>query len=58
MADRVNDLVGDTQCQLKEKCEDVVTCSVATDESASVTAVVRLSGFIRGVKSIRTSCLS
>jgi hypothetical protein len=31
LADRVNDLAGDTQCQLKETWEDVVACSVAID---------------------------
>ena len=29
IADRVNDFVGDTQCQFKETCEDLVARSVA-----------------------------
>ena len=31
LADRVNDLAGNAQCQLNETCEDVVECSVAID---------------------------
>jgi len=42
IADRVNDLAGDTQCQLKETCEDVVACSVATDGSADLTDIDHL----------------
>jgi hypothetical protein len=33
VADRVNDLAGDIQCELKEKCKDFVAYSVAIDES-------------------------
>jgi hypothetical protein len=33
----VNDLAGDIQCQLKEKCIDFVAYSVATVESTDVT---------------------
>jgi hypothetical protein len=56
VADRANDLAGDTQRQLKEKCEEGGSCSVAVYGSADGTAIVLLSGFVQGVRSIRTSC--
>jgi hypothetical protein len=34
-AERVNDLAGDIQCQLKEKSKNVVVYSIATDESTA-----------------------
>jgi hypothetical protein len=49
IADRVNDLAGDTQCQLKETCEDVVVCLVAIDGSADVTDIDYFALFIRVV---------
>jgi len=39
VAECVNDVVGDT-CQLKGKCEDSVTHSVATDTRIHVTDIV------------------
>jgi hypothetical protein len=49
VAGRVNDLVGDIRRQLKEKCKDFVTYSVAIDESTVVTDIAQLAVFIRGV---------
>jgi hypothetical protein len=49
IADRVNDLAGDIQCQLKEKCKDVVAYSIAIDESTDVTDIAQLAVCIRGV---------
>jgi hypothetical protein len=49
VADRVNDLEGDIQCQLKENCKDVVAYSIAIDESTDVTDIAQLAVFIRGV---------
>jgi hypothetical protein len=34
--------VGNIQCQLKEKCKDVVEYSTATDESADITDIMQL----------------
>jgi hypothetical protein len=45
----VNDLAGDTRCQLKEACEDVVVCSVVSDGSADVTDTDNLALFIQVV---------
>jgi hypothetical protein len=45
----LNDLAGDTQCQLKETCEDVVACSVAIDGSADVTDFDHIALFIQVV---------
>ena len=44
----MNDLAGDKQCQLKEKCEDSVIHSVANDESTHVTDIVKPAVFIPG----------
>jgi hypothetical protein len=49
VADRVNDLTGDRQCQLKEKCKDFVAYSIAIEESTDVTDVAQLAICIRGV---------
>jgi hypothetical protein len=49
VADRVNDLAGDIQCQLKEKCKDFEAYSTAIDESTDVTDTVQLAVCIRGV---------
>jgi hypothetical protein len=49
VADRVNDLAADIQCQLKEKCKDFVAYSIAIDESTDVTDIAQLAIFIRGV---------
>jgi hypothetical protein len=49
VADRVIDLAGDIQCQLKEKCKDFVAYSIAIDESTDVTNIAQLAVFIRGV---------
>jgi hypothetical protein len=46
VVDRVNDLTGDIQCQLKEKCKDFVAYSVAIDESTDVTDIVQLAVFL------------
>jgi len=48
MCECVNDAVGDTTCQLKGKCEDSVTHSVATDVRTHVTDIVKLADFIEG----------
>lgn len=48
VADRVNDLAGDTQCQLKETCEDVAY-SVETDENADGTGIAQFAVFLRGI---------
>jgi hypothetical protein len=48
----LNDLAGDTQCQLKETCEDVVACSVAIDGSADVTDIDHIALFIQVVNDI------
>jgi hypothetical protein len=45
----VNDLAGDIQCQLKEKCKDFVAYSIAIDENTDVTDIAQLAVFIRGV---------
>jgi len=42
-------LVGDTRCQLKETCEDMLACSVAIDGSADVTDIGYLALFIQVV---------
>jgi hypothetical protein len=49
VADRVNDLAGYKQCQIKEKCKDFVAYSIAIDESTDVTNIAQLAIFIRGV---------
>jgi hypothetical protein len=49
VAVRVNDLAGDIQCQLKEKCKDFVAYSIAIDESTDVSGIAQLAVFIRGV---------
>jgi hypothetical protein len=43
----VNDLAGDIQCQLKEKCKHFVAYSVATDESTDVTDMRSLLFYLR-----------
>jgi hypothetical protein len=45
----MNDLAGDIQCQLKEKCKDFVAYSIAIDESTDVTDIAKLAVCIRGV---------
>lgn len=45
IADHVNDMAGDMQCQLKDKCKDFVGYSIAIDES---TDIAQLAVFIRG----------
>jgi hypothetical protein len=45
----VNDLAGDIQCQLEEKCLDFVAYSTAIDESTDVADTVQLAVCIRGV---------
>jgi hypothetical protein len=42
----VNDLAGDIQCQLKEKCKDSVAYPIAIDESTDVTDIAQLAVFI------------
>jgi hypothetical protein len=49
VADRVNDLAGNIQCQFIEKCTDFVAYSIAIDESTDVTDIAQLPVFIRGV---------
>jgi hypothetical protein len=49
VANRVNDLAGYIQCQIKEKCKDFVAYSIATDESTDVTDIAQLAYFIRGL---------
>jgi hypothetical protein len=49
VADRVNDLAGDIQRQLKEKCKDFVANSIEIDESTDVTDIAQLAVCIRGV---------
>jgi hypothetical protein len=49
VADHVNDLARDVQCQLKAKCKDFVTYSIAIDESTDDTDIAQLPVFIRGV---------
>jgi hypothetical protein len=46
VADCVNDLTGDIQCQLKEKC----SYSIATDESTDVTDIAQLAVCIQVVE--------
>jgi hypothetical protein len=45
----VNDLAGDIQCQLKEKCKNFVAYSIAIDESTDVKDIAQLVVFVRGV---------
>jgi hypothetical protein len=49
IADRVNDLAGDIQCQLKEKYEYFVAYSVEIHENTDVTDIAQLAVFIVGV---------
>jgi hypothetical protein len=46
VAKHVNDLAGDTQCQLKEKCENFVKYSIAIDESTEVKDIAQPAVFI------------
>jgi hypothetical protein len=46
MADRVHDLVGDTQVQLKEKHKDFVACLIAIGESTDITDITQHAAFI------------
>jgi hypothetical protein len=55
VADCVNDLAGDIQCQLKEKCKDFVAYSVAIDESIDVIDIAQLAVIIRGVNGLSIS---
>jgi hypothetical protein len=45
----VNDLAGDIQFQLKEKCKDFVAYSISIDKSTDVTDIAQLDVFIRDV---------
>jgi hypothetical protein len=49
VAERVNDLAGDMQCQLKETCKNFVAYYIATDESTDVKDITQLAVFVRGV---------
>jgi hypothetical protein len=49
VAERVNDLAGDIQRQLKEKCKHFVAYSIAIDESTDVKVIIQLAFFDRGV---------
>jgi hypothetical protein len=49
VAERVNDLAGDIQCQLKEKSKNFVVFSIAIDESTDVKNIAQLAVFVRGV---------
>jgi hypothetical protein len=49
VAERVNDLAGDMQCLLKEKCKNFVAYYIATDESTDVKDITQLAVFVRGV---------
>jgi hypothetical protein len=42
----VNDLAGDIQCQLKEKCKDFVAYSIEINESTDITDIAQLAVFI------------
>jgi preprotein translocase subunit SecA len=53
VADHVNDLVGDTQCQLKETCEDVAHL-VAIHESTDVANIAQFA--VLSEASMRTFC--
>jgi hypothetical protein len=49
VAERVNDLAGDTQCQLKEKCKHFVAYSIAIDKSTDIKDIAELAVFVQGV---------
>jgi hypothetical protein len=49
VAERVNDLAGDIQCQLEEKCKNFVAYSIATDESRDIKDIAQLAVFVRGI---------
>jgi hypothetical protein len=49
VTERVNDLAGDIQCQLKEKCKNFVAYSTAIDENTDVKNIAQLAVFVRGV---------
>jgi hypothetical protein len=49
VAERVNDLAGDIQCQHKETCKNCVAYSIAVDESTDVKHSAQLAAFVRGV---------
>jgi hypothetical protein len=49
VGNRVNDLGGDIQCQLKEKCIDFFTMFIASDDSIYTTDIALLAMFIPGV---------
>ena len=49
VADRISDLAGDLDNQLKRKVKSFIAFSVAIDESTDITDVVQLAIFIRGV---------
>jgi hypothetical protein len=42
VAERVNDLAGDIQCELKEKCKNCMAYSIAMDESTDVKDIAQL----------------
>jgi transposase-like protein len=49
LAERVKDLAGGIQCQLKEKRRNCVAYSIAIDESTDVKVIAQLAVFVRGV---------
>lgn len=49
VADRISDLAGDLESQIKHKVKSFLAFSVATDESTDITDVAQLAIFIRGV---------
>jgi hypothetical protein len=58
VAERVNDLAGDIQCQLKEKCKNVVPYSIAIDESTDVKVITQLAVFDQGMLAVVCSNIS
>jgi hypothetical protein len=49
VAECVNDLAGDIQCQLKEKCKNFVVYSIAIDKSKDFKDIAQLAVFVQGV---------